>query len=501
MKMTFAQWLALSPILIISLTIVVVMMAIAIKRHHWWNATFAVAGLNAALLACSVLFFGPLMFPGVVPQYLPQSITPLVVIDSYSIFYMGLILSATLATATLSHAYIDGYAGNKEEIYLLLMLSSLGAILLACSKHFASLFLGLELLSIPLYGMVAYPLKNRHPLEAGVKYLVLSAAASAFLLFGMALIYARTGTLAFAELAPRMNGLHVTRDLYMLTGGALLIAGLAFKLSLVPFHLWTPDVYEGAPAPVTSYLATASKTAVFAVLLRWFVQGGADRQGLFLDVLALLAIASILVGNVLALQQTNIKRMLAYSSIAHLGYCLVAVVAGGPLAVEAVGAYLLTYVVTTLGAFGVVTLMSSPIGDNDADEIDDYRGLFWTRPFLSSILTVAMLSLAGIPLTAGFIGKFYITAVGVDARLWVLLGAVVIGSAIGLYYYLRLMIALYNFDAREAARRRRFFDADTNWAQQAGGYMVLLLMLLMMILGMYPEPFLLVLRAANMTAF
>ena len=506
MNMTAAQWIALSPFLIISATIVAVMLAIAIKRHHWWNATIAVAGLNAALLACSILFFGPLFAPELVPQYLPQTITPLVVVDAYSMFYMGLILSATLATATLSHAYMDGYAGNKEEIYLLLTLSALGGILLVCSKHFASLFIGLELLSIPLYGMVAYPVKSRHALEAGVKYLVLSAAASAFILFGMALIYARTGSLAFADLAPsfaaatkEIHGV-VLRDLFLLAGGGLIIAGLAFKLSLVPFHLWTPDVYEGAPAPVTSYLATASKTAVFAVLLRFFVQGGAEHEPLFLDVLTLMAIASILVGNVLALQQTNIKRMLAYSSIAHLGYCLIAVVAGGPLAVEAVGAYLLTYVVTTLGAFGVVTLMSSPIGDNDADEIEDYRGLFWKRPFLSSILTVAMLSLAGIPMTAGFIGKFYVAAVGVDARLWVLLGALVIGSAIGLYYYLRLMIALYNFDAARGLRRRRFFDADTQWAQQAGGLMVLVLMLLMLILGMYPQQFLQMVQAANLAA-
>lgn len=483
MNITFNQWMALSPILIISATIVAVMLAIAVKRHHVMNATIAVVGLNAALGASSVLFFGPLLFPSLVPQVLPQVVTPLLVVDSFSVFYIGLILSATLLTATLLHPYIEGYDRNKEEIYLLLLLAGLGAVLLVCARHFATFFIGLELLSVPLYGMIAYPLKNRRSLEAGVKYLVLSAAASAFILFGMALVYACVGSLGFSELGgnPGFGG---PDRMLLLAGGAMMLAGVGFKLSLVPFHLWTPDVYEGAPAPVASFLATASKTAVFVVLLRFFVEAGVYKQDIFLDVLAALAIASILAGNVLALMQSNIKRMLAYSSIAHFGYCMVALVAAGPLAVEAVGVYLLTYVVTTLGAFGVVTLMSTPIDDSDADEIDDYKGLFWVRPFLSSIMTVAMLSLAGIPLTAGFIGKFYVIMAGVDARLWAMLAAVVVGSAIGLFYYLRLMIAMYFLDP---AKRR--FDAQVNWQQQAGGYMVLLLMFLMLILGMLPEPF------------
>lgn len=482
MTFTTAQWLALLPILITSATAVVVMMAIAIRRNHWWNATMAVAGLNMALL--SVLFT---QLHGV------QTVTPLLIVDGYSAFYMGLILVTTLATATMSHAYMDGYAGNKEELYLLLTLAALGALLLVCSQHFASLFIGLELLSVPLYGMIAYPIKNKRSLEAGIKYLVLSAAASAFILFGMALIYAHAGTLAFADLAARLNDGTDVHNLFLLTGGGMLLVGIAFKLSLVPFHMWTPDVYEGAPAPITSFLATASKTAVFAVLLRYFVQAAAYKHEIFLTTLSALALASILAGNVLALMQSNVKRMLAYSSIAHFGYCLVALIAAGPLAVEAVGVYLLTYVVTTLGAFGVVTLMSSPIGESDADYINDYRGLFWRRPFLSSIMTVAMLSLAGIPLTAGFIGKFYVIATGVDARLWVLLGAVVLGSAIGLYYYLRLMIALYFLDP---AKRR--YDAQVNWAQQAGGVMVLGLLLMMLLLGLYPQPFIELIQAANL---
>ncbi|MGH8540408.1 MAG: NADH-quinone oxidoreductase subunit NuoN [Stenotrophobium sp.] len=494
MMFTTAQWIAMLPVLIIAATPVAVMSAIAIRRHHWWNTTISVAGLNSALFASSVLFFGPILFPALVPQYLPQQVTPLLLIDGYSIFYIGLILSATLATATLLHPYMEGYKGNKEEIYLLLTLSALGGVVLVCANHFAALFIGFELLSLPLYGMVAYLIKVRPSLEAGIKYLVLSAVASAFLLFGMALIYSQTGTLGFAGVAAWVHA-QTGNNLIALTGVAMMVVGLGFKLSFVPFHLWTPDVYDGAPAPVTGYLATASKTAMFAVLLRFFVEGGFYRYASLLDVLTAIAVASILVGNVLALMQSNVKRMLAYSSIAHMGYLLIALIAFGPLAVEAAGIYLLTYVVTALSAFGVITLMSSPYGDRDATQIYDYRGLFWRRPYLTSIMTVSMLSLAGIPLTAGFIGKFYIVAAGVDSRLWLLMGVLVVGSSIGLYYYLRLMITLFLLDPE-----RRRFSAPLNWAQQAGGYMVVALMLLMLLLGIYPQPFIGFIHAAGLSA-
>jgi NADH-quinone oxidoreductase subunit N len=479
MMFTTEQWVALLPILLTAGTAIVVMLAIAIKRHHWWNATISVIGLNLALLST-------------IPVALSdtQIVTPLLIVDHFAAFYMALILVITLATATLMHAYLEGYNGNKEEMYLLLVIAALGAVMLACANHFAALFIGVELLSIPLYAMVAYQIKLKSSLEAGLKYLVLSAVASAFLLFGMALIYSQSGNLSFSGIAAWIAAGGVN-NVVGLTGAAMMLVGAGFKLSMVPFHLWTPDVYEGAPAPVAGFLATASKTAVFAVLLRLFIEGGFSHYISLIDVISAIAVASILAGNVLALFQNNIKRLLAYSSIAHFGYLLVALIASGPLAVEAVGVYLLTYVVTTLSAFGVVTLMSSPFGERDANQIYDYRGLFWRRPILTSILTVACLSLAGIPLTAGFIGKFYVITAGVDSRLWLLLAAVVLGSAIGLYYYLRLMITLFLVDPE-----RRRFSAPIKWAQQAGGVMVLGLMLLMLLLGVYPQPFIELIQTA-----
>ena len=471
--MSHAQLLAMLPILFTSATAIWVMSAIAIKRSHWWNATFSVVGLNLALLSCGVAYFVS-----------PQFVTPLLVIDGYACFYMALVLATALATATLCHAYMSGYDGNREEVYLLLTLSALGGIVLVCARHFAAFFIGLELLSLPLYGLIGYLVKERRSLEASMKYLVLSAVASAFILFGMALVYSQTGALGFAEIGNRIASVTGSGYTVLLVGGGLLLVGIGFKLSLAPFHLWTPDVYEGAPAPVAAYLATASKVAVFAVLLRYFIEAEAYNYATLLNVLSVIAVISIIVGNLLALLQENFKRLLAYSSIAHFGYLLVAFIAAGKLATEAVGVYLMTYVVTTLAAFGVVTLMSSPYKNHDADTLWDYRGLFWRRPYLTAILTTAMLSLAGIPLTAGFIGKFYAIAAGVDKRLWVLLGAVVVGSAIGLFYYLRAMVQLY---LRTPWVRK--YSAPLNWAQGTGGAMVILLMVMMIVLGIYPTPF------------
>jgi NADH-quinone oxidoreductase subunit N len=215
-------------------------------------------------------------------------------------------------------------------------------------------------------------------------------------------------------------------------------------------------------------------------------------MGVLRDVLTALAVASILIGNLLALTQTNLKRLLGYSSIAHFGYVLVAIVAGTGITFEAVAVYLLTYVVTTIGAFGVVALMSSPYRGHDADALSHYRGLFWRRPYLTAVLTAMMLSLAGIPITAGFIGKFYIITAGIDAHQWLLLGAVVIGSAIGLYYYLRVMVTSF-LSAPGMAR----YDAQVHWGVRAGGLMVLAMTVLMFFLGVYPQPILELIRDAT----
>ncbi|WP_343350205.1 NADH-quinone oxidoreductase subunit NuoN [Pseudomonas sediminis] len=483
---TLQHLIALLPLLVTSLTAVVVMLAIAAKRNHTVTFILSVVGLNLALLS---------LIPAL--EVAPLEVTPLLLIDKFACYYMALVLAASLACITLIHAYLGGdsgkgYPGNREELYLLVLLSAAGGLVLVSAQHLASLFIGLELLSVPTYGMIAYAFFNKRSLEAGIKYMVLSAAGSAFLLFGMALLYAESGNLAFANIGASL--MRESSQLVQIGIGMMLI-GLAFKLSLVPFHLWTPDVYEGAPAPVAAFLATASKVAVFAVLLRLYQISPAMSGGWLSELLTLIAIASILVGNLLALLQNNLKRLLGYSSIAHFGYLLVALVASKGLAVEAVGVYLATYVLTSLGAFGVITLMSTPYSGRDADALYEYRGLFWRRPYLTAVLTVMMLSLAGIPLTAGFIGKFYVIAAGVEAQLWWLLGAMVLGSAIGVFYYLRVMVTLF---MREPNLHRH--DAPFDWGQRAGGIMLLVVALLAFFLGVYPQPLLELVQQAGLVA-
>lgn len=481
MEFTTQHLTALLPLLVTGATAVAVMLLIAWKRNHSQTFLLSVVGLNLALLA-------------VIPALgvAPLEMTSLLRIDRFACYYSAVIVAATLACLTLTHAYLGGqsgkgYPGNREELYLLMLLACAGGIVLVSAQHLAGLFIGLELLSVPTYGLIAYAFFNKRSLEAGIKYMVLSAAGSAFLLFGMALLYAESGSLSFAGIGASLSA--GTPGHLVQIGVGMMLVGLAFKLSLVPFHLWTPDVYEGAPAPVSAFLATASKVAVFAVLLRLYQVSPAFADGWLGGLLSLLAVASILFGNLLALLQSNLKRLLGYSSIAHFGYLLIALIASKGIASEAIGVYLFTYVLTSLGAFGVVTLMSTPFQGRDCDALFEYRGLFWRRPYLTAVLATMMLSLAGIPLTAGFIGKFYVIAAGVESQQWWLLGTLIVGSAIAVFYYLRVMVAMFLVEPNLQRR-----DAPLNWAQRAGGIMLLAVAGLTVLLGVYPQPLLAVVR-------
>ncbi len=473
MNMTFSQLMPLAPVLIVSLTSVLVMLLVAIKRHHALIATTTVLGLNAALLM--------IIWQVSQPTGGPAQVTSLFMVDGFALFYMAIVLVAALACTTLAHAYIDSYKNNREELYILLLIAVTGAMLLGASQNLSSFFIALELLSVPTYGLLAYTHERSQSLESGIKYMVLSATASAAMLMGMAFLYAYTGSLDFHQL-----GLGVIQSMHnplVVVGLALVLFALAFKLSLVPFPGWTPDVYQGAPSPIATFLATVSKVAVLAVFLRFMlVSAGLALEGMQ-TVVTIIAVLSIVIGNLLAVRQVNIKRLLGYSSIAHFGYVLVALLSLGTGSLGTISIYVIAYVLTTLGAFGVVALMSSPYNGTEAESLADYRGLFWRRPVLTAVLTVMMLSLAGIPLTAGFIGKFFVILAAVQAQNWFLSGMVVLGSAIGLYYYLRVMVVLYMTPPDQPA-----FNPQSHWGTRAGGVMVLLVSLLVLLLGVYPEP-------------
>ena len=295
--------------------------------------------------------------------------------------------------------------------------------------------------------MIAYLRKRERSDEAGIKYLILAAFSSAFLLFGMALIYTATGTMEFNALSGYFSSFP-DLPILVVSGVGLLVVGAGFKLGVVPFHMWTPDVYEGAPAPVTAFIATVSKGGMVVLLVRFFLAIAGFRFPAVITIFTIISIASMFAGNILALRQQNVKRILAYSSIAHLGYLLVAFIAANALGVEAVGFYLMAYFATSLGAFGVVTVLSDAGGD--AEHMDDYRGLLWRRPALAGIFIITLLSLAGIPLTAGFIGKFYLIASGVGTNQWLLVVLLVVNSVIGLFYYMRIVGVM--FESSETGR-------------------------------------------------
>ncbi|MBI5576475.1 MAG: NADH-quinone oxidoreductase subunit N [Deltaproteobacteria bacterium] len=470
--------LALLPLIAVAAGSVAVMIAATFRSHA------LAAGLAALSLAAAFA-----LVPAVSPLS-PRQVTPLLSVDRYALFCMGLIFASGFAVVLISFGYLRDRPDPKEEFYFFLLLAVLGSAVLAGSRHFASFFLGLELLSVSLYAMVAYPREGDISLEAGLKYLILAGASSAFLLFGMALVYARCGTMEFVRPGASLSLAGGFRDAYLLAGLGLILAGAGFKLGVVPFHLWTPDVYEGAPAPATAFVATVSKGAMAALLLRYVVDAGAYDSPSALAAINVVAVASILAGNLLALLQSNVKRILAYSSIAHLGYLLVALAAGGPLAWEAVMFYLVAYFITTLAAFGVVTVMSGP--DRDADAIDDYRGLFLRRPWLAGIFSAALLSLAGVPLTAGFVGKFYILAAGIRVEAWLPVVTLVLGSTIGLFYYLRIIVAVYSRLPGEGAGTAPFAPA----VPLAGIVTLAGLVLLLVGIGVYPAPLLRLIQAA-----
>jgi NADH-quinone oxidoreductase subunit N len=470
--MTMTDVSTLLPFITLGSTILVVMLAISFYRNHRLAAILSLAGL--------ILSFATLT---VSTQNVPRQITPLVIMDDFAIYFTGLILLGAIGVVLLSFGYLEKYESNREEYYLLILLSTLGSLVMVVSNHFVSLFLGLEILSVCLYTLVSYPRLQKERIEAGIKYLILAGSTSAFMLFGIALIYAALGTLQFSAV-PVAEPTLASYEAVLLGGWAMFIVGVGFKLALVPFQFWIPDVYQGAPAPVTAFIATVSKAGVFAVLLRYFnVVQLAEVPALWTG-FVFIAIASMLYGNLVALVQTNLKRILAYSSIAHFGYMMVAFLAGGVVAQGAVAFYLAAYFITTLSSFGVVTLLSHP--NREVEALVEYEGLFWKRPWLTLLLAAALLSLAGIPPLAGLVAKIYVVLAGVEANLWVLLLVLAAGSVIGVYYYLRITIALFRRPDEEL-EALPVAEREMSWS---GGITLALLGILMLFLGLYPTPLL-----------
>jgi NADH-quinone oxidoreductase subunit N len=458
----------LLPLVIVSATIVIAIIALSIKRSHRFIFFLTLLGTTVAFASLRPVN----SFPSAALQT-----SMLFSFDGFASFYGGLILAGAFAVALISFDYLKRHPEGKEEHYVLLLGALLGALTVVFARHFVSFFLGLELLSISLYPLIAYQRTSPTYAEAGLKYLVLSGASSAFLLFGMALVYGATGAMEFSSVAQKLSA--AGREWAMPAAGMVLVmVGIGFKLGLVPFHMWTPDVYQGAPAPVTALIATVSKGAVFGLLLRLFSRIDLTGHQQLFVVFAIVAVASMFAGNLLALFQQSIKRLLAYSSIAHLGYLLVAFLSAGPLRVTAVTFYLTVYFAMTVGAFAVVASLSGERGD--ADNMAEYEGLFDRRPFVGGAFVFMLLSLAGMPLTAGFIGKIYVVAAGLGSLLTVLVVILIINSAISLFYYLRVVAVVFKAGPGKGS--------TVSTIGLGGSVVMAVLFLLLVWWGVYPIP-------------
>jgi NADH-quinone oxidoreductase subunit N len=374
--------------------------------------------------------------------FTPVGGVPMVLADNFATAFNVILLLTGALTVLISVNYLDRTGLDRPEFYMLLLFSLSGMMLMGMANDLILIFLALELLSIPLYILSGFAWPRPESEESAMKYFVVGAFSSGVFVFGIALTYGATGSTALPEVLAAVN----PNNTLLLAGGALMLVGLGFKVASVPFHMWTPDVYEGAPTVVTAFMSVGAKVAGFAALLRVLIDALPQLGDIWQPATAILATLTLIVGNVVALAQPNIKRMLGYSSIAHAGYILIAVAASGnsPDGISAALFYMFAYLFTNLGAFGVALAVERRQGEGVL--IDDYRGLARRYPWISLAMAFFMLSLTGVPPAAGFTAKFFVFRAAVDAGLLWLAIVGVVTSVISGYYYLRVVFMMYMVD-------------------------------------------------------
>jgi NADH-quinone oxidoreductase subunit N len=397
------------------------------------------------------------------------------VADQFTGFLNIVVLVSTFISILLSVDYMKRIGMDRGEYYILMLFSAAGAMFMVSANNLIVIFIGLELLSIPLYIMAAFRQDNAKSEESGMKYFILGAFSSAFFVYGAALIYGATGTTDLPSIFQSVQAIVAAEGaarFYLLVGTGLIIVGLGFKVAVVPFHMWTPDVYEGAPTPVTAYMSVGAKIGGFAALLRILIVGlpaltaqSETSTATWQTVIWLIAAATLVMGNFIAVAQSNMKRMLAYSSIAHAGYILMAVAAAGTPGVENAATqgalvYLLSYAFTNLGAFAIVMALEN--ADGTGTDLEDFVGLGKTHPMLAAMMSVFLFSLAGIPLTAGFVGKWLVFQPTLQAGLVPLAIIGVLTSVVSAYYYARIIVNMFFHEGTE--KEASGLTPYVNWA-------------------------------------
>lgn len=431
------EYLLLAPEILLASAGLLLLLAGAIGRGMG-NRESALVTIVSLALTAGVL----LRVHSVVPGRLPI-LNGSFVLDGFSFFWKMLVLIATALTVLISIRFLDEGNYRAVEYYSLLLLATSGMLFMVSGYTLLTIWIGLETMALASYILAGYFKRERRSNEAALKYFILGALSSGILLYGISLLYGATGTIHLTELSEALRS--TEGNPLVPLGWLMLAAGLFFKVAAVPFHIWTPDVYVGAPTPVTAWLAVASKAASFAILLRIFYEGLWSLRAEWQTVVAIVAVATMIWGNVAALTQENVKRMLAYSSIAHAGYVLIGVLAVSEVGLWSVIFYLLAYTFITLGAFGTVILLERR--EYAGETAADYAGLAQRSPFLAAMMLLFMLALTGIPPTGGFVGKFYLFAAAVKGG-WTWVAVIgVLTSAISLYYYFRIVLNMYLRDS------------------------------------------------------
>jgi NADH-quinone oxidoreductase subunit N len=376
----------------------------------------------------------------------------LFVMDAFAVFMKVLVLLAAAVSIVMSLRFIEREDMGKFEFPVLMLLATIGMMMMISANDLMSLYVGLETQSLALYVVAAFRRDDARSSEAGLKYFVLGALSSGMLLYGASLVYGFSGTTSFDRIAA-LFATGAAPSVGLIVGLVFVVAGLAFKVSAVPFHMWTPDVYEGAPTPVTAFFAAAPKLAAVALLVRVLVEPFGALVGQWQQIIVVVSILSMALGSFAAINQTNIKRLMAYSSIGHVGYALVGLAAGTPAGVRGVLIYMAVYVFMNLGTFAVILSMKQK--GRMVEGIEDLRGLSKTHPLLAAAMAVFMFSMAGIPPMAGFFGKLYVFLAAIEAHLYILAVAGVLTSVVGAFYYLRIIKLMYFDEVREPLDRLR----------------------------------------------
>ncbi|HEY7473266.1 MAG TPA: NADH-quinone oxidoreductase subunit N [Gemmatimonadota bacterium] len=405
----------------------------------------AIVGSAAALGA---VVWQALRLPAAAGEYFSGTI----VLDGFGVFLSAVVLVGTLLTLLLTVGYCRRHDVNLAEYYHLILMAAVGMLFMVQANNLIMIFAGLELMSVAVYVLTGFRRTRLRSIEAALKYFVLGAFSTGFFLYGIALVYGATGTLDLGGIRDAVA--MPPAGPVLLAGVGLLVVGFGFKVALVPFHMWSPDAYEGAPAPVTGFMATGVKAAGFAAFLRVLMSTFDGLADQWIPALWVLAVLTMFVGNIAAIRQDDIKRMLAYSSIAHAGYLVVALVAHSELGTAALLYYLAAYTLMTLGAFGVVIVLGEK-GTENTSIARDYAGIAWRHPLLAAAMALFMFSLTGIPPTAGFVGKFAILSAAVRAGHVPLAILLVLASVISAYYYLKVVVSMYMWSSdREPIRSR-----------------------------------------------